>query len=290
MPTFVYKTTPQSSLRLDRMAAEPGPGLAPAVLWIHGGALIFGSRQWWRPWQVERYRRAGYAFLAMDYRLAPETKLPAIREDLQDAWQWIQKYGRDQLKIDPRRVAVVGHSAGGYLTLLAGACLKPASAALVSFYGYGDIIGPWYSQPDSFYRSTEKPVSEAAARACVGEKELVEGLDDRFPFYLYCRQQGRWPCEVAGRDPRQEPGFFAAFCPVQNVTRHYPPTILLHGDKDTDVPCAQSKMMAAALKKAGVEHELCIIPGGEHSFDQDQNHPSVQEAFRRVLAFLHQHL
>jgi len=52
--------------------------------------------------------------------------------------------------------------------------------------------------------------------------------------------------------------------PVRNVTKDYPPTLLIHGTADTDVPYEQSVMMAAEFKKQGVEHELISIAGGEH--------------------------
>ena len=44
-------------------------------------------------------------------------------------------------------VAVSGGSAGGYLTLVTGYRVKPWPKALVAFWGYGDLVGPWYSEP-----------------------------------------------------------------------------------------------------------------------------------------------
>ena len=68
------------------------------------------------------------------------------------------------LSFKPTRIASPWseHSAGGYLTLMAGFCLKPRPQALVAFYGYGDIAGPWYSRPDPFY-SRQPAVSKDAA-------------------------------------------------------------------------------------------------------------------------------
>ncbi|MGH9675404.1 MAG: prolyl oligopeptidase family serine peptidase, partial [Bryobacteraceae bacterium] len=40
-------------------------------------------------------------------------------------------------------------------------------------------------------------------------------------------------------DPAAQPRAFDPWSPVRNVTREYPPTMLLHGDADTDVPFAQ---------------------------------------------------
>jgi dipeptidyl aminopeptidase/acylaminoacyl peptidase len=186
---------------------------------------------------------------------------------------------------------VVGHSAGGYLTLMTGTLLKPAPKALVSYYGYGDIAGEWYSRPDPFY-SSQPAVPEAEARGAVGAGCVSEPAtpNARGRFYLYCRQHGLWPKEVTGLDPEAQPKAFDPWCPVRNVSRRYPPTMLLHGDKDTDVPYQLSVMMAEQLKRHGVEHELITIPGGGHGFDRAMQTPEVARAFDRALQFLTQRL
>jgi acetyl esterase/lipase len=79
--------------------------------------------------------------VAIDYRLAPEAKLPAIVDDLRDAAAWIREQGPARFGIASERLAVAGHAAGGYLTLLSGHAVEPRPRALVSFYGYGDIAG-----------------------------------------------------------------------------------------------------------------------------------------------------
>ena len=64
------------------MAADvhlpPGPGPHPAILWIHGGALIGGRRADIAPDQLERYLAAGLAVVTPDYPLAPESRPEAI--------------------------------------------------------------------------------------------------------------------------------------------------------------------------------------------------------------------
>ncbi|MBI2942046.1 MAG: prolyl oligopeptidase family serine peptidase [Chloroflexi bacterium] len=75
--------------------------------------------------------------------------------------------------------------------------------------------------------------------------------------------------------------------PILHVTRDYPPTLLLHGDQDTDVPYEQSVTMAARLAEAEVAHELVTIPGGGHGFDRELERPQVAGAFHRVLTFLY---
>jgi acetyl esterase/lipase len=283
---YIYKTEGECAIRADVYRA-PGDEIRPAILWIHGGALIFGHRGTIRQAQLSRYLEAGFVVVSIDYRLAPETKLPGILEDLEDAYRWMLSRGPQLLRIDPNRIAVIGHSAGGYLTLAAGYRLHPRPKALVSFYGYGDIIGDWYSRPDPFYLKEPKVTREQAI-AGVSARPVSEALDEstRWPFYLYCRQQGIWPREVAGMDPSARPEKFYAFCPVRNVSRDYPPTMLLHGDKDTDVPYQQSVDMARELARARVAHEFVPIAGGEHGFDGNMNDPRALSAFDKVIAFL----
>jgi acetyl esterase/lipase len=289
--TFTFKVVESCQIQAN-VYTTPTAVVRPAIVWIHGGALISGGRQNIRPEQLDLYARAGYAVISIDYRLAPETKLPAIIEDVQDAFRWVREEGPKLFGIDPRRLAVIGHSAGGYLALMAGFCVDPRPRALASFYGYGDIAGPWYSRPDPFY-SQQPAVSRTEAEAAVGEEIIANATGpeqrNRGAFYLYCRQQGRWPQEVTGHDPDTEPRAFDPFCPLRNVTREYPPTLLLHGDKDTDVPYEQSALMARELAGAGVEHELLTIPGGGHGFDSRMEDPTVARAFEGVLAFLERH-
>ena len=200
---------------------------------------------------------------------------------------------------DPSRIAAVGSSAGGYLALVSGYAVSPRPRAIVSFYGYGDILGKWYTEPDAYYRSIgDKLITEEEARAVVGVTPLTtppeKMLLPRTKFYTYCRQQGIWPREVMGVDPRTDPAAFAPYCPVGNVTADYPPTLLVHGEKDTDVPCEQSRIMAARLKDAGVEHELATYPEMFHGFDGFWPAPLVRrqadDAFDRAVCFVEKHM
>lgn len=89
--------------------------------------------------------------------------------------------------------------------------------------------------------------------------------------------------------PTENPGFFAKYCPVRNVDAEYPPTLLLHGDRDTDVPYDQSVLMAHELSLRNVEHRLITMTGLGHGFDREMGNPVVAAAFADVLAFLDRH-
>lgn len=287
--SYVYKTTVTREIHADVYRPTDQHEVRPAILWLHGGALIFGHRAAISPDQLERYVKAGYTVISVDYRLAPETKLAAIIEDLQDAYRWLRAQGPNLFQIDPERVAVIGHSAGGYLTLMAGFCLDPRPQALVSFYGYGDIVGPWYSRPDPFY-CQEAAVPKETAYQSVGEVELTGSSgEQRWYFYLYCRQQGLWPEEVTGHNPDKEPQQFDRFCPIRNISQEYPPTLLMHGTEDTDVPFEQSRLMSRELERHGVEHKLIALSGRGHGFDKagaGLQDPEIAAVFDQIVAFL----
>ena len=140
-------------------------------------------------------------------------------------------------------------------------------------------------------------MTEADARSAVGGDEKVDGTDPaRQDFYLWCRQNGRWPIEIGGRDPETDAAFFTPYSPadsLQAAEPRYPPTLLLHGDADTDVPYAQSVHMAARLADAEIAHELITIPNGPHGFDhnpESASTPEVADALDNVIAFLAKHV
>lgn len=290
--TYVYKQVENMDIHADVYVGSEAKS-RPVVMWIHGGALIFGNREGISKPQLVKYIQAGYAVVSIDYRLAPETKLPAIIEDLKDAYRWIRQEGPSLFSVDPDRIAVVGHSAGGYLTLMAGFVLDPRPKALVSFYGYGDLTGPWYSQPSEHYLQAGPVLDSTEAWKTVGNTAISETRqpNNRFQFYLYLRQQGLWPNAVSGHDPNKESDWFKDYQPIQNIDAKYPPTLFLHGQKDTDVPFELSQNMANELQQHGVEQALITHPEWEHGFDGKMaSDPEAAESFNQVLFFLRKHL
>jgi len=289
--THIYKTVNGCQIKADVYLPEGNQEARPTVVYIHGGALIYGSRQMFNPTLLQNYLQSGYNVVSIDYRLAPESKLNVIIEDLHDAFKWVYKKGPDLFCADIDKVAVVGHSAGGYLALMAGCCVKPAPKAIVSFYGYGDLIGDWYSKPSFFYCQQPKVLAEEADLnpdgLVISEPYEGRGKDK---FYLYCRQNGFWPQAISGWDPHKEQERFTPFCPVQNVNADYPPTLLLHGDQDTDVPYIQSVMMAEELSRCKVEHELITMHEMGHGFDKSKDEPAVIAATAKVRDFLNRHI
>ncbi len=294
--THPFKIVDGDSLKIDVMRLADDE-IRPIVIWFHAGGLIMGGPPNLKAGEKERmFLDAGYAVAAVEYRVAPEHKLPKIIEDVEDAYVWVRNNGPAQFNIDPDRMALFGRSAGGYLSLIAGARLRPRPKALVAFYCPTDISGTWITEYEvpppeqrvelEYINWPEQPVPHDEA---MGFLEGGPTGRKRFQYVLYCYQKGIWPNEVTGRDPKKEPEWFHQYEPVRNVTKGYPPTMLLYGEADTTVPIGQGVQMATELERVGIKHEFLTFPGFGHMFDEDWSHladSSVQDAYARILQFL----
>jgi len=74
--------------------------------------------------------------------------------------------------------------------------------------------------------------------------------------------------------------------PVRVAEQIHAPVLLIHGDRDTEVPTEQSLKMQEALRKANRHVELLIISGGDHGFKGEQ----AEQAWTAATKFLTQHL
>lgn len=243
------------------------------------------------PWLLEACSQHGWALVSFDYRLAPETKLPEIVSDVEDAFGWLRGAGPDAPG-RPGPIAVVGGSAGGYLALVTGSRVRPRPAAIISLWGYGDLVGEWYSRPSPHPVHHTIVMSRREALRQVSGPPVADGrrrAGDGYAFYLHCRQHGLWPKEVSGWDPDREKDRFVPFMPVRQVSADHPPTLLIHGKQDTDVPYERSVEMAAALRVKGVKHQLIGVEGAEHGLAGADGR-TIDDALAQAVTFLRRHL
>jgi|HubBroStandDraft_6_1064221.scaffolds.fasta_scaffold26182_1 acetyl esterase/lipase len=285
--TYTYKTVGNLEIKADIFRPDDA-SRRPVLLWIHGGGLIRGYRMDINPRIKTSFLNAGYAIVSIDYRLAPETKLPQIIDDLRDAYTWLHDKGPRLFNVDTNRIAVAGDSAGGYLTLMTGFCVKPRPAVLVSLWGYGDITGDWYTKPSTFYRGKYPLIAKDDAWKLVSGPPLTNrSFSDQGSrrFYLYCRQQGLWTTNVSGFDLRTTDRSLTPYCPARNVTKEYPPTLLIHGTDDTDVPHDQSVQMDKELTRTGVAHRFISAPHAGHDL-RGGDPKQVAAAYAAALQFV----
>ncbi len=91
------------------------PVARPAVLGIHGGGYVLGTRFFGTGELIDLAERYGTVGVAVEYRLAPEHPAPAAAEDCYAALVWMAGHAAE-LGIDPSRIVVSGASAGGGLS------------------------------------------------------------------------------------------------------------------------------------------------------------------------------
>ena len=288
LTAFTYKKVGDLEIKLDahRLADKK---IRPLAVWIHGGALINGGRSGIGPGR--QLVQAGYVVVSIDYRLAPETKLPAIISDVEDAFKWIRKHGREKFQADTSKIAVLGGSAGGHLTFTTGFRVKPPPTVLVAYWGYGDLIGPWLSQPSPHKRHQSRTLTPAEMKAVETAPPVANSYDRKGnggAYYQTCRKLGIWPEKVSGfaeTDAKK----FAPYMAAKNVSPKYPPTLMIHGTKDTDVPHEQSLIMTREFKKHGVPHRLISVKGGEHGLGGGKP-KDIRAANAAVLPFLNKYM
>lgn len=99
-------------LHLDLFMPK-GKGPFPALLMIHGGGWRSGSRQMEEPMAL-RIASAGYVTVTVEYRLSMEALYPAAVHDLKAALRYLRAHA-GEYRIDPKRMATSGTSAGGQL-------------------------------------------------------------------------------------------------------------------------------------------------------------------------------
>jgi acetyl esterase len=112
----VEDRTVEGVVRARVFRPTPSARPAPACVYFHGGGFVLGS-----PRSHEGVVRALAAqthavFVSVDYRLAPEHRLPAAHDDALAAYQWARA-NAGSLGIDPDRIVLSGDSAGGNLAL-----------------------------------------------------------------------------------------------------------------------------------------------------------------------------
>jgi acetyl esterase/lipase len=109
-----------------------------AVVYVHGGGLIMGSLESFRPVVEAFTARAAVQFFVVEYRLAPEHRYPAAVEDTYATVKWLQANAQ-KFNVDPARIALYGASAGGGVAAAAALMardqgLAPSLARLILLY------------------------------------------------------------------------------------------------------------------------------------------------------------
>jgi acetyl esterase/lipase len=246
--TYVARDWHPLDLDLYSPARPVAP--APCIVVIHGGSWANGDSA--QLPGLNRYLAArGFAVAAINYRLAPAHRFPAARDDVLAAIAYLKNHA-PELGIDPRRFVLLGRSAGAQLALLVAYTADDAAIrGVVGFYGPADLVYG-YQHP--------------ARKAVIDSVGVIER-------YL-------------GGSPAGEPDIYAAAAPICHAGPDSPPTLLIHGGRDTLVAPIQSEKLAARLAATGCRHMLLRLPWAEHGCDVNFSGPSGQISTYAIERFL----
>jgi acetyl esterase/lipase len=124
-------------LHCDIYRPPSGTEKRMALVHFHGGGFARGSKDTLGG-QIMPITARGYVSIAAQYRLSGVARWPAQIEDAKTHIRWVRANAA-MLGIDPNRIAIVGHSAGGHIALYTAGQTDAALAACVAFYPQTDV-------------------------------------------------------------------------------------------------------------------------------------------------------
>jgi acetyl esterase len=248
---ITYVTRPSGPLQLDASIPD-GPGPFATVIIVHGGGFTKGSKVTYVPPIFQPLTRGGFAWFSIDYRLAPDATAKDQIDDVLSALAWVHQHAAEY-KVDPKRVVLLGESAGAYLVDYV-SMVAPRSdpiAAVVSFYGPADFTfnGVAAKLPPAlrtFFGVTPQTTNVEAQLRTISPYFMVHG--------------------------------------------GLPPFLLLHGTADEQVDYGQSPRFCEALKAKGNSCELYTVQGARHGMGQWEENAGQLEYKEKVVTWLKQAL
>jgi len=189
----------------------------------------------------------GFTVFEVVHGSQPKYTIPEISKMITRAVRFVHAsaatYG-----VDPTRLGITGASAGGHLSLM---------TAGKGDEGDANAKDPVDRQPSTVAAVVAyMPPTDFLNYGTLTPKGLFTGMTFS-PFK---------PAFGLPANPTDDQLNAVAkdASPIYTITAKFPPTLLIHGDKDALVPIQQSQTMLDALKKAGVVAELLTVPGGGH--------------------------
>lgn len=273
----VYEQVPSRgyenvAMKMDILKPQSKTPL-PAIVYVTGGGFINANKD--NGIQLRMHlAEAGYVVASIEYRVAPTAVFPQPLEDVKASIRYLRA-NANKFNIDPDRIGIVGGSAGGYLTAMAGVTsgtttfdkgenLDQSSSvkAAVDLYGLSDLtrIGDDYSDA----------VKEAHKSAGTTEALWVNGS----PVF-------------GGRDGGilADPAAKAAD-PMTYVGKNSAPMLLMHGTKDFVVSPSQTDLLFQALRKEGIPSDRYLVEGAAHGgvyWDQAEALSIITDFFNKYL-------
>ena len=229
---------------LVRVYQPEGAGPFPALLDIHGGAWRGSDRL--TDEVVDRaLAAAGMVVASIDFRSAPEFPYPAQVQDANYAVRWLKAHA-EELGADGTHVGGLGRSSGGHTVFLN--ALRPRDER------YAAIALPEAQDADAgvAYVIALWPVLDSYTRYLIAKENGASHLIDA--------SEGYFLTEAAMREGNPQ-GMLD-----RGEQSLLPPTQILHGSADTNVPLHLVERFAEHYRNAGGQLALEVFPGQPHTF------------------------
>lgn len=240
-----------------------GEGPFPIAILIHGGGWSRGDKSGTeKPGDsaditpmFAPLTAARFTWFSINYRHAPAHRWPACYDDVQTAIRWVKAHAAG-FKGDPRRIALVGHSAGGHLAFLA-AVRATDDTRVQAAVGYAPVTDFEQELP------TRKGISTSL--------QALHGIGPEIT-----------PAALA---LLRETSPVNHLAPASAATTSF---LILHGDADKTVPLPQSLAFQTRARALHIPCELIVLPGAPHALATwEQLAPDYPG---RLTAWLHQTL
>ncbi|MGI6556195.1 MAG: alpha/beta hydrolase [Pseudoramibacter sp.] len=256
---------------------NPEKPVRAAVLYFHGGGLLYGEREDLPKAHIEAFTGAGLAVIAFDYPLAPAADLDTILSDVRASAKCYIEYP-EIFGLDSLPYFLWGRSAGAYLALMIAASedLPTPPAGILSYYGYGFLTDRWDTTPSPYYAGLPQ-VSKDAFDAVPQTVHADGPMATHYSLYVYARQTGSWRRLIyKGRDK-----FFYLNDSLRNVTSLPAPLFAAHAIADPDVPFAEFTALCNQFNP-----QRFVAAGNVHDFDRETNTPAAKDVLKKSLAFV----
>ena len=113
----IGKMNENIKLEMDIIRPETNKKL-PAVVFVTGGGFIMGPKANYLQQRLQ-IAEAGYVVASIEYRKVPTGVFPEPLEDVKSAIRFLRA-NADKYGIDKNKIAIMGESAGGYLSAITG--------------------------------------------------------------------------------------------------------------------------------------------------------------------------
>ena len=257
---IVYGVADGQQLTMDYYAPK-GQGVHPIVIIIHGGGYVGGtSKSGSEAYCADFLAPAGYAVFSVNYRLAPKYPYPFMVYDVERAVRYL-RYNASKWNADANRIALVGGSAGGFLSNMVGLLNAPGDPAATD------------------------PVDRESAKV-----EAVVTLFAQSSFATVPLNNDVHALLDPVIQQKGEKEALREASPITYVTKDAPPFLQILGDKDEYIPFTEATNLDAALRKVGVSSRIIRIPGGMHATGNWYKVPNVPDWEKQMTEWLNSKL